>query len=204
MKSNDFDRVAPFYDALASLVFGKKLKAAQVAYIDRIRPGSRVLIIGGGTGWILEKLLKRQPDLQIDYVEASAKMMERAIQRLHDGQVRFIMGTQNDIPGPVYDVIITHFFLDVFAPATLHKVVKQLNGMLVPGGLWLCADFRDTGKAFHRFLLWVMHRFFSLSTGLESAQIQDIQEAINRQGLSLAAMQDWKGGLIFSGLFQKG
>lgn len=203
MKENSFDRVAPFYDGLTRLVFGKRLEQAQLEFVSKISEGSRVLILGGGTGWFLEKLVDFQPNLQIDYVEASEKMIALSQQRNLPGQIRFIHGTQEDIPETHYDVIITHFFLDVFTQEKLRAVIKQLKNALASDGLWLCTDFRKTGKPFHAFLLWFMHRFFRITTKLQAREIQDFQDLLTEEGLKKNGLRYWRNGLIFSAAFRK-
>ncbi|MEZ4686196.1 MAG: hypothetical protein R3B47_09055 [Bacteroidia bacterium] len=54
-----FNRLAPVYDFLASLVFGNRIRQAQRWLLDFIPEGSSILILGGGTGWILEELAEK-------------------------------------------------------------------------------------------------------------------------------------------------
>src|SRR6187402_1340927 len=75
-RMNGFDRLAPVYDKLAGLVFGKAIVDAQLVFLDRVRAGDRILILGGGTGWLLEKLLRKQPVCEVWYVESSSRMIE--------------------------------------------------------------------------------------------------------------------------------
>ena len=203
MRENNFDRVAPFYDGLSRLIFGNTLEQAQLAYVHNLKPKSRLLVLGGGTGWILERLLEAQPDLQIDYVEASKKMIDRSRGRSFMGNVNFIHGTQIDVPGVEYDAIITHFFLDVFSPEELVKAIKQLEGLLKQGGIWLCADFSKTSRLYHQFLLWLMHRFFKIMSRLQASQLQDFQMLLTKEGLQLDGISHWKKGLIFSSCYRK-
>ena len=51
MKRTGWDRIARIYDRLARLVYGRQIVRAQVDLLEHISPGSRVLIVGGGTGW---------------------------------------------------------------------------------------------------------------------------------------------------------
>jgi ubiquinone/menaquinone biosynthesis C-methylase UbiE len=59
-------------------------------YLDKIPAGSNVLILGGGTGWILSELKKINPTCRVYYIEASAKMLELA-------KARFVTPPSNDI-----------------------------------------------------------------------------------------------------------
>lgn len=204
MKENDFDLIAPIYDRLVALVFGKSLWRAQMAFVNRIKPGNRVLILGGGSGKFLEALLKEQPHIRVDYVEASAKMLALSQKQIGpDKRVRWARGTQENLPSEAYEVIITHFFLDVFSSTELPLTLKKLDGVLEAKGVWLCADFRSTTRWTHRFLLWLMHRFFGVVSRLQARHLQDIPGALEQQGLKPLQISHWKKGLIFSGCFQK-
>jgi len=74
--ANKYDSIAGIYDILSRLVFGKVLQRSQAGLLKWMSPESRVLIVGGGTGWILERIAADHPaGLDIVYVEASAKMV---------------------------------------------------------------------------------------------------------------------------------
>ena len=72
----NYNNSAWFYDRLSRVIYGRAIIRSQVYLLGHIPAGSRVLIAGGGTGWILEELARLQPSgLKITYVEISAKMM---------------------------------------------------------------------------------------------------------------------------------
>ena len=48
---NGFNSIAPVYDALATLVFGRSIRNAQLCFLGDIGYRGKVLILGGGTGW---------------------------------------------------------------------------------------------------------------------------------------------------------
>ncbi|WP_052732313.1 class I SAM-dependent methyltransferase [Hymenobacter terrenus] len=168
-----FDRVAWVYDALAGLVFGSALKEAQRAALAGL-PGRspHVLILGGGTGWVLTEVLRRCPEATILYLEASPKMLAYAESRLlHEcsqamGQVAFRHGTQAALcPTERFDAIITFFVLDCIARADIDAALAQLRAAQRPGAPWLLADFRPARRGWHRVLLASMYAFFDLQLG---------------------------------------
>lgn len=202
-EKNDFDKLARWYDLLVWLVFGKSLQAAQCEFLDRIGENTRVLIIGGGTGWILESLLEVRPNVKVDYVEKSRKMLEKTQIRVTEpGTVCFIHGTEKNVPGEDYDCIITNFFLDVFSEEYLPEVIDLLRQKLAPEGAWICTDFRQTGKKRHRLLIWLMHRFFRIFSRLSSRQLNDINQQLELSGLVKKDEKRWRNGLVFSAVYQ--
>jgi ubiquinone/menaquinone biosynthesis C-methylase UbiE len=74
---SNYDNSAWFYDRLSRIILGKALIRAQTTFLPYLSlPNSKVLIAGGGTGWILEEIAKVHPSgLHITYVELSEKMM---------------------------------------------------------------------------------------------------------------------------------
>lgn len=201
---NNFDRIASVYDLLVGLVFGKRLESAQSLLLDRVKAGDSVLIIGGGSGRLLEQLFEQQPDCRVDYVEASAKMLELARQRVGtDERVNFVHGTQVEIPKADYDCIITAFFLDVFGPDGLNDVIVELKGRLKKGGIWLVTDFNKTGRIGHRILLWIMHLFFRITTGLAARQLQPLNKLLQAHAMLLSENQGLENALIFTALYRQ-
>jgi len=65
-----------FYDRLAGLVYGKELIKSQVYLLPYIPANAHVLVVGGGTGWILEELARVHPSgLNITYAEIAPAMI---------------------------------------------------------------------------------------------------------------------------------
>lgn len=202
--TNNFNYIAPVYDRLASYVFGESLRQAQSFYLSRIPRGAKVLIIGGGSGWLLEQVILQTSDITIDYVEASEKMLVLSERRMPaEAKVTFVHGTEENIPGSAYDCIITNFFLDVFRADRLSALMLRLAQTLNTEGLWLCTDFRNTERLDHKLLLWTMHTFFKLCTGLQSGKLSDFRPYFSEHELTLTEESLWRRGLVFSAVYKK-
>src|SRR3954468_17972355 len=77
-----YDAIAGIYDILAGMFIGKSLRNAQIYLAQNIPTGAKVLIVGGGTGWILEEITRiHSSGLQIDYLDKSANMILKAAKR---------------------------------------------------------------------------------------------------------------------------
>ncbi|UOQ55371.1 class I SAM-dependent methyltransferase [Hymenobacter cellulosivorans] len=204
-----FDRVAPFYDPLARLVFGDALQRAQQAALAGLPPGRpRVLIIGGGSGWVLGEVLQRRPDARVLYLEASAMMLAKSRATLlqtapqHAGQVEFRLGTERDLrPDESFDVILTFFFLDLFEPSRLQAILGALNRVRRPGAPWLLADFRPAQTLWQRLLLRAMYRFFRLTTGISGRDMPDLHPELRNLGLQLQQQQLFFRGMVEASVF---
>ncbi len=186
-----FDRVAWCYDALTNLVFGAALRETQRAALAGLPPGApRVLILGGGTGWVLAEVLRRRPHARVLYLEASPKMLARAQARLNRaapharGQVEFRHGTDAALgPADCFDALVTFFVLDCIAQPELPAALARLRAAQAPGAPWLLADFRPAQRGWQRGLLALMYAFFRFSTGLRAQELPNLRAALNQMGL---------------------
>jgi ubiquinone/menaquinone biosynthesis C-methylase UbiE len=180
MRGN-YDNSAYFYDTLSRLVFGKALVRAQVHLLSYIPANSSILIIGGGTGWILEEITKLNPSgLNITYVEISEKMMALSCKKnVGNNQVTFINKPIQQVALNQQDVIITPFLFDNFTEVNLHPLYAHIHPMLKPGGLWLNTDFQLTGKWWQYILLKSMLLFFKVLCGVEAWRLPDIGKRFN-------------------------
>src|SRR5262245_56174420 len=125
---NNFDFIAKVYEHLARMIFGNELIKAQCHLLTKIPPNARVLILGGGTGEILDKLVQQNPGCRIWYIDASIEMLEAAKKRASVTEnVLFIHGTQDAIPeGQQFDAVITNFYLDLFNGDSLTRVIQTI------------------------------------------------------------------------------
>lgn len=201
--SNNYDTIAPYYDILSRMVFFRTQVKAQIDQLAYIPPESQVLIVGGGTGWVLEEMAKIHPSgLAITYVEISAKMLDISRKRnVKDNMVRFVHSSAEEFEKKQeYDVIITAFLFDNFTAEKIDLVFGRLNDMLKPGGFWLFCDFYyngSSGSNWKWYLLKTMYLFFNKISDVEAkALIDTSQHFISNQYESV------KTGFYYSGFIK--
>ncbi|TRX53673.1 methyltransferase [Fulvivirga sp. M361] len=205
MRSGDFDFVAPFYDLLARIVFGDALKRSQCYFLNAIKEGDAVLIIGGGTGGILMGLDRLNVPVNVTYVEHSAKMLKISKQhQLKHIEVKFIHGTEANIPKASYDVVITAFFLDVFNAQKLPVIMDQIHQNLTFSGRWLQTDFVKTSKVWQRIMIRAMYLFFRLATGMEGRRLLNFDEYFDNLGYKKITFKHFYYGMVRTTLYQAG
>ncbi|MEN0054413.1 MAG: class I SAM-dependent methyltransferase [Mucilaginibacter sp.] len=174
----NFNNSAWFYDRLSRLVYGRALINTQQYLIQFIEPGTKILIVGGGTGWILEEISKLHASgLHITYVEVAANMIALSQKRnIGNNQVAYINNAIENVSlANDFDVAITPFLFDNFTEQTLATVFNHIHALLKPGGLWLNADFQLTGKWWQQFLLKSMFIFFRIVCGIEASKLPQIE-----------------------------
>ena len=178
--SPDFNNVARPYDFISRLVFGNALVDAQVSLLGHIPEKSSILIVGGGTGWILEEISKRHPEgLQIVYVEVSGKMIELSGKRdTRQNNVSFIHKPVEEYESDkLFDVIITPFFFDLFLKSDVTTLFSHIDKSLKTGGSWLYTDFvppKYQTKLWQKVLLKSMYLFFGLLSKVEARSLVDM------------------------------
>ena len=176
----NYNHIARVYDLLSRLVFGRQIMKAQISLLKFIPINSRILIVGGGTGWILHEISTLfTGGLSIDYVEVSEKMIELSKQRnIGANKVRFIhQAIEEFVNLEVYDVIITPFIFDNFTKKKIGSIFSKLLPMLKPKGLWLHADFvydKSESPFWQKILLKVMYFFFRITCRIETTELVDL------------------------------
>lgn len=205
MPSN-YDNSAWFYDSLSRLVYGNALVNAQVYLLPYVPANSNVLIVGGGTGWILEELAGIHPTgLNITYVEISAKMMALSQKRGYgNNKVTFINQPAEEVDFlEEFDVIITPFLFDNFKEETLQQVFTHIHHQLKAGGIWLNTDFKLTGKWWQNALLKSMFLFFRAICRIETSVLPDIERQFKQQYYEVVAERAFFGEFVVSKVFER-
>jgi len=206
---NNYDPIARYYDVLSRMVFFRAQLRAQTDQLEFIPAGSRVLIAGGGTGWILEEIAKVHPSgLQLTYIEISGKMLELSKKRdIKDNTIHYIHAAAEDFKtGDSYDVIITAFLFDNFSAEKVGVVFSDFNALLKPGGKWLFADFYDTAassKWWQRYLLKLMYFFFRQISNIEASSLINTEHHFDSQSYEQVKSRYYYGGFIKSIVYRK-
>ncbi len=205
MPINSFDKIAFIYDLLARLVFGSSIVRSQKYFLRGVPEHSNVLILGGGTGWLLAELLKLKPNCRVWYIEASSKMIAMTKERTKNNpKVYFIHATEPAIPSSLkFDAVITNFYLDLFTEATLTDVVNSIQTSIKSGGLWIATDFIASKKWWQSPLLKIMYAFFHLVCSIEPKQLPKWGKAIQGSSMTKLKSSFFYYGFIESVLFTK-
>ena len=204
----NYDNSAWFYDRLSRAIYGKSIINSQVYLLDLIPANANILIVGGGTGWILEELAKQHhAGLQIDYLDISANMISKAKdQEVGQNQVRFInQSAEEDFEGSNYNIILTPFFFDNFKEPTMRSIFNRLHQKLQYNGLWLYADFQVAGEHqfFQKSLLSIMYTCFRAICNVEANHLPDVITQFAKDGYKLIHHKTFKKEFIISLIYKK-
>ena len=183
---NNYDRLAPFYDMISHIVYRDALIMAQRSVLRFIKDEDKILIVGGGTGKILEEIERtNKKNITVTYLEASAKMIELAQKRKYSFPVQYVCAyAENAVLETQFDVIITPFFFDNFPKEKCLQLLEKLDKNLILGGSFFYIDFRLTeqnSKIWKKMLLNTMYFFFKVITRIETNQLVDMHSLLNEK-----------------------
>lgn len=201
--------LAPWYRWIEYAAFGRALERRRFAFLPRLANARRILLLGEGDGRTLERLVTIAPHASIEIVELSAEMIALARQRTTSGHVSFRCADAlaEVWPPQHYDAVITNFFLDCFSAADAARLIRQLASALVPGGVWLIAEFavpvRGWPRLHAKIWLRIMYYFFGITTGLRAKQLPEIEAPLREAGLTRVEQQHERAGLMISELWRR-
>ncbi|MEO5675142.1 MAG: class I SAM-dependent methyltransferase [Chitinophagales bacterium] len=201
----NFNRIAPFYDPLSQLVYGNNLKDAKRSFLNKIPLRGRVLLMGGGTGNILNELFEKNHEMMIDFIEPSSGMIKIAEHRLNKkfrSRVNFICGDHHSIPaGKQYDVATSFFVMDCFKNEEALEFSKILASSLKVNGFLLFADFFYTEKRLQRLLIKFMYEFFNIISNISAKKLPDYDHIFRQLGFLKIEEKIFMKGLIRSRVY---
>lgn len=197
MSVSNFNFVAPFYDSLVRLVFGKTLWKAQQIHLNTIQRRESVLILGGGTGRILNWL---PAGCDVTYLELSEAMILRAKKK---GRANFVHADFLAHPlDQKFDWVICPFFLDCFDEEVLEIVLDKIYRLMNENGRLIVTDFHVSNthqKSLANLMIW----FFRLTANLPAIRLLPIQEIISKTGFIRKDSHFLRGDFIFSDIYRK-
>ncbi|SMD35462.1 Ubiquinone/menaquinone biosynthesis C-methylase UbiE [Reichenbachiella faecimaris] len=205
---NDYNRIAWIYDVLAHWVFRGNILKSQTRFLSQLQPNNRVLIIGGGSGRVLESIVQEDIPLTIHFIEPSEQMIEKARKRelkssnldVSFYQTRFESFDTSD----KYDAVCCFYFLDLFKKKSLNLHLAHIKALMNNQAILLVSDFQNRkGTWWQKGLSMVMHVFFKFTTGLESNKLEDFDCAIVASGFHRDSDADFFSQFIFSAVYKK-
>jgi len=199
-----FDLVAPIYDWVLWLFFGRSIDRFQTQFIRETPHSKRVLIVGGGTGKILKMFLEKTDESHLVYAEYSQKMLERAKARLLPAEKKRVdfVRHSSDATGS-FDCIVLPFILDCYMEPTLTGMLHDLKKQLNNSGQIVFFDFNLDPDQGYQPSVWkprfidLLYLFFRITAGIEAKKLPDFHTVFTQSGFDVT-----KKSLLHKGWIQ--
>ncbi|WP_158860813.1 class I SAM-dependent methyltransferase [Lunatibacter salilacus] len=182
---NAYNQIAWIYDPLSRYFLGKQFIRSKYSYLERIRTGQTVLILGGGTGENLPEIVRRiGAKGRVYFMDASTVMIRRAKRRFQGGvpvNIQFIHSadfSQLSTINP--DVILTQYFLDVLSDKKLEILFDQLAEVGDKHTEWIFVDFYNIPAK--RWLIRILIGLFNIVVDHPRRDLPDYAYFFDRWG----------------------
>lgn len=226
-----FDLLGGYYDFLLLVLGANLLQKSQTRLWDPLplENGTRILLIGDGTGFFAKYLIQSMDYGSIDSVEISPRMLSRARKKAH--RVMNVEGGLHHGPfqkagltvrfhesdycmyetNGLFDVIVVNYFLDIMDRSQFRCILNRISRQLKPGGILYHTDFTPPGRVLHRpifrfiqtHLLGFLYRFFRSTAKIKARQLIDIDPPLFRRKYRLLARKTTVFGILTTSIFEQ-
>ena len=202
------DRIAPWYRWFEYIGFGRELERRRFAFLPEVSNARRILVLGDGDGRFLKRLVECARGAQVDYLDSSAAMLQRA-QRNAGDRATYLHADAlvAELPAGTYDLIVTHFFLDCFDRPDAERLVARIVRSARPESRWLISEFRQQANGWQAVWGWIwlrtLYLFFGVTTGLKTRQLVDHHPLLAQAGYRIEHAESARFGLLSSELWTR-
>lgn len=189
MKS-DYRLIARAYASCERVLYRDALQRCRTAFIKALP--KRVLSVGEGDGRFSEALLNAQPETQLQVIEPADAMRREAL--LRNPNLEFVT-SKSAAP---CDATVLNFVLDLFSREEAIAFLDQLpeSPVLIVGDFFPDEVHGRIERNLARLLVWIMYRFFNLTTGLKTRRLPPTRDVLTTQGWTLRQEEVQWGGFI--------
>ncbi len=208
----NFNRLAHVYRWLEWFTFGPILSQCRCAYLVEMKNRRAALVIGDGDGRFTAQLLKQNPRIAVDAVDASESMLRRLTQHTgsNHGRVHAHLADarQLHLASRKFDLVATHFFLDCLTTGEVESLATHLRKAMTSDAVWIVSEFAIPdnwyGCLIARPLVTALYLAFGLLTGLTIRELPAHREAFQTAGFVLTKQRKRMWGLLVSELWKPG
>jgi SAM-dependent methyltransferase len=214
------DRLASPYRWMEWLTFGPYLHRCRCTFLADLTTVRRALVLGDGDGRFTAKLLRVNPSVQIDAVDASPAMLHALLRcaktdanriQTHAADARIWVQTSAETsietgPAEPYGLVVSHFFLDCLTTCETEALARTLRPRLAPNTRWIVSEFARPNSLYGKLVaapvIWFLYRAFGLLTGLRVRSLPGHATALGNAGFTLETRRTLLGGLLIAELWR--
>ncbi len=155
-----FDHVASYYFWIMGAL---EIKPNNIALnMAEIKKGEKVLDIGFGTGWVLERIVplvgEQNMTYGLDYSEGMKKVALANLKKKNfDTSVELATANVKKMPYPdtSFDVIFVSFLLDLLPKEEISRALAEIKRVLKPDGRLIVVSMTKKGGGLYRAARWL-------------------------------------------------
>jgi hypothetical protein len=189
--------------------FGPFLAKCRQTFLREMQCCRHALILGDGDGRFTAQLLRVNPEIRIDAIDASPAMLLALMQRAGGDSQRLrtrCLDARDWQPSSAkYDLIVTHFFLDCLTTDEVLALANRVRSASAPGAIWGISEFAIPRNLFGRLVaapvVRALYCAFGLLTGLKIRRLPDYAFALESTGFVPVSRHSWLSGLLSSQLW---
>lgn len=175
------------------------IDTAKAEHHRLIKPGMRVLYAGAGRGREIVKACERGAVVTcIEPCPRMAEALHRRLARACEGFTIVPRPIQSVAADPAHDLVVAHFFLNIFDAQSMPAVLEHLCGFVRPRGRLVIADFKpDTSNSttLDRTLRSVYYKPLNIAGRLLRIctlhPIYNYEPALNTLGFAIVSHRDF-------------
>ncbi len=201
----NFDKLVRAYRWMEYLSFGPMLWRCRTEFLPDMTHCRNALVIGDGDGRFTARLLKMNPAIRVDAIDASPAMLRTLVR--HAGPNAERLRTEvadarawqpaNTEP---YDLIVTHFFLDCLTTDEVRSFAERIRSASTPNTLWVVSDFAVPCSLFGRIvarpMISALYGAFGILTGLAIRTLPNYVNALSESGFRMTRQRTRLWGLL--------
>ncbi len=200
----DLDHLAGLYRWMEAATFGPFLSVCRAEFLLEMSHCRRALVLGDGDGRFTARLLRANPDIEIDAVDASPAMLGALVRRAGTHACRLQAHCADarlwQPPRPPYDLVVTHFFLDFLTLDEVLALAHTVRKVAAPSARWVVSEFAIPANRFGRFMarpiVSGLYLGFHWLSGLTVKTLPDHSAALNHAGFTLRTRRTRLAGLL--------
>jgi len=192
--------------------FGPWLWLTRLTFLPQALNARHALVLGDGDGRFTARLLRANPQVQIDAVDASPAMLAALGRRAGPHAARLTTHLADirswqpcRASSKPFDLVVTHFFLDCLDTAEVQSLAARLRAIVTPGALWIISEFAIPPGWFGRSIGYPvvtgLYFAFAWLTGLAVRRLPDHASALRAVGFTLLKRRARLHGLLVAELW---
>jgi ubiquinone/menaquinone biosynthesis C-methylase UbiE len=190
-----YRQMSRIYYWLERVYSGDQIRQCKLSQVAEMRPGQRVLYAGVGGGD--DALEAARIGARVVVADSSPAMLGLLQDKCRAAGLEIeshCVDIREFADGDGFDAVAANFFLNVFGPAEMPRVLARLSSLVRPGGKVFIADFAPPdGSRFMRLLQaihWNLPLYtFCLMTRNTAHPIYDYRETCREIGLNVTAVR---------------